>query len=41
MNESNSIEAIHRTDSSEQTKFKLDETIKIENYLIEKINQRK
>ena len=41
MNESNSIEAIDRTDSSEQTKFQLDETSKIENYLNEEINQRK
>ena len=32
MNECNSIGAIDRTDSSEQTKFQLDEISKIENY---------
>ena len=37
----NSIEAIDRTDLSEQTKFRLDEISKIENYFIEEINQRK
>ena len=41
MNESNSIEAIDKTDLSEQTKFRLDEISKIENYFIEEINQRK
>ena len=41
MNESNSIELIDRTDLSEQTKFRLDEISKIENYFIEEINQRK
>ena len=41
MNKSNSIEAIDRTDLSEQTKFRLDEISKIENYFIEDINQRK
>ena len=41
MNKSNSIEAIDITDLSEQTKFRLDEISKIENYFIEKINQRK
>ena len=41
MNNSNSIEAIDRTDLSEQTKFRLDEISKIENYFIEEINQRK
>ena len=41
MNKSNSIEAIDRTDLSEQTKFRLDEISKIENYFIEEINQRK
>ena len=30
-----------KTDLSEQTKFRLDETSKIENYFIEEINQRK
>ena len=41
MNESNSIEAIDKTNLSEQTKFRLDEISKIENYFIEEINQRK
>ena len=41
MNKSNSIEAIDRTDLSEQTKFWLDEISKIEYYFIEEINQRK
>ena len=41
MNKSNSIEAIGKTDLSEQTKFWLDEISKIENYFIEEINQRK
>ena len=41
MNKSNSIEAIDRTDWSEQTKFQLDEISKTENYFIEEINQRK
>ena len=41
MNESNSIEAIDKTILSEQTKFRLDEISKIENYFIEEINQRK
>ena len=41
MNKSNSIEAVHKTDLSEQTKFQLDEISKIENYFIEEINQRK
>ena len=41
MNKSNSIEAIDKTDLSEQTKFLLDEKSKIENYFIEEINQRK
>ena len=39
--ECNSIEAIDKTDLSEQTKFWLDEISKIENYFIEEINQRK
>ena len=34
MNKSNSIEAIDKTDLSEQTKFRLDEISKIENYFI-------
>ena len=41
MNKSNSIGAIGKTDLSEQTKFRLDEISKIENYFIEEINQRK
>ena len=41
MNECNSIRAIGKTDLSEQTKFQLDEIIKIENYFIKEINQRK
>ena len=41
MNKSNSIEAVDKTDLSEQTKFRLDEISKIENYFIEEINQRK
>ena len=41
MNKSNSIKLIDRTDLSEQTKFRLDEISKIENYFIEEINQRK
>ena len=41
MNKSNSIEAIDKTDLSEQTKFRLDEISKIENYFHEEINQRK
>ena len=41
MNKCNSIEAIDKTDLSEQTKFWLDEISKIENYFIEEINQRK
>ena len=41
MNESNSIEAIDKTNLTNQMKFRLDEISKIENYFIEKINQRK
>ena len=41
MNKNNSIEAIDKTDLSEQAKFWLDEISKIENYFIEEINQRK
>ena len=41
MNNSNSIKAIDKIDLSEQTKFRLDEIRKIENYFIEEINQRK
>ena len=38
---SNSTGAIDKTDSSEQTKLRLDEVSKIESYFIEEINQRK
>ena len=41
MRKSNSIRAIDRTGLSEQTKFRLDEISKIENYFIKEINQRK
>ena len=41
MNESNSIEIIGKTNLTEQTKFRLDEISKIENYFHEEINQRK
>ena len=41
MNESNSIEAIDKINLTNQTKFRLDEISKIENYFIEEINQRK
>ena len=41
MNESNSIEVIDKTNLTNQTKFRLDEISKIENYFIEEINQRK
>ena len=41
MSECNSIKAIDKTILSEQTKFRLDEISKIENYFIEEINQRK
>ena len=41
MNESNSIEAIDRTNLTEETKFRLDKIGKIENYFHEEINRRK
>ena len=41
MNESNSIEAIDKTILSEQTKFRLNEIIGVENYFYSDINQRK
>ena len=41
MNESNSIEASDRTNLTEQTKFRLDEISKIENYFYQEINQGK
>ena len=40
MNKCNSIEVIKKTNLSEQTKFRLDEISKIENYFIKEINQR-
>ena len=40
MNKWNSVEAIDKINLSEQTKFRLDEISKIENY-IKEINQRK
>ena len=39
--ENNSLETIDKINLSEQTKFRLDEISKIENYFIEEINQRK
>ena len=41
MNNSNSNRTIDKIDLSEQTKFRLDEIRKIENYFIKEINQRK
>ena len=41
MNECKSIEAIDKTNLSEQTKFRLSEIIGIENYFHQEINQRK
>ena len=41
MNESNSIEAIDRTNWTAEKKFRLDEISKIENYFRKEINQRK
>ena len=41
MNKSNPIEATDKTNLSEQTKFRLDELSKIENFFIAEINQRK
>ena len=41
MNKSNSIEAIDKTNLTNQTKFQLNEIGKIENYFIKEINQRK
>ena len=40
MNKSNSLE-IDKTNLTEQTKFRLDEISKIENYFYQEINQRK
>ena len=41
MNECNSIETIDKTNLTNQTKFRLEEISKIENYFMEEINQRK
>ena len=40
MNENHSIQAIDKTNLTNQTKFRIDETSKIDNYFIEEINQR-
>ena len=40
-NNNNSIKAIDKTNLSEQTKFRLDEIIKIENYFMVEINKKK
>ena len=41
MNKNDSIEAIDKTNLTEQTKFRLNEIIGIENYFYQEINQRK
>ena len=41
MNENNPIEAIDKSNLTEQTKFRLNEIIGIENYFYQEINQRK
>ena len=41
MNESKSIEVIDKTNLTNQTKFRLDEISKIENYFIEENYQKK
>ena len=41
MSENNSIEAIDKTNLTEQTKFRISEIIGIENYFYQEINQRK
>ena len=41
MNKYNSIRVIDKADLCEQTKFRLDEISKIEDYFIEEINQKK
>ena len=41
MNKCNSIETIDKTNLTNQTKLRLDEISKIENYFVEEINQRK
>ena len=40
MNKSNSVEAIDKTNLTNQTKFPLDEISKIENYFIKEINKK-
>ena len=41
MNKINSVKATGKTNLTKQTKFRLHEISKIENYFIEEINQRK
>ena len=41
MNENNSIEAIDKSNLTEQTKFRISEIIGTENYFYPEINQRK
>ena len=41
MNKNNLLETIDKTNLSEQTKFRLDEISKTENYFIEEINKKK
>ena len=41
MNKSNFVEAIDKTNLTNQTRFRLDKISKIGNYFIEEINQRK
>ena len=41
MNKNNSIETVDKTNLTNQTKFRLDEISKIENYFIEETNRRK
>ena len=41
MNENNSIEAIDKTNLTDQTKFRLSEIIGFKNYSYQEINQRK
>ena len=41
MSENNSIEAIDKTNLTEQTKFRISEIIGIENYFYQEINQKK
>ena len=41
MSENNSIEAIDKTNLTEQTKFRISEIIGIENYFYQEINKKK